>query len=125
MRIYTTSVISRGIYTPKVFFSFIWYALKNPGLGLGGRGVGSSCVLYAKKCVYVRENRVPNTRKNCFWRINATRNDIRAIDTNFHEIGLDHSLSVKSATNILLTYLGYLINHLLKTHPITIDSNTQ
>jgi len=72
MRIYTTSVISRGIYTPKVFFSFIWYALKNPGLGLGGRGV----------------NRVPNTRKNCFWRINATRNDIRAIDTNFHEIGL-------------------------------------
>jgi len=34
------------------------------------RGVGSSCVLYAKKCVsYVRENRVPYTRKNCFWRI--------------------------------------------------------
>jgi len=27
-------------------------------------------------------------RKNYFWRINGTRNDIRAIDTNFHEIGL-------------------------------------
>jgi len=23
------------------------------------------------------------TGKNCFWRINGTRNDIRAIDTNF------------------------------------------
>jgi len=81
MRIYTTSVISRGIYTPKLFFSCIWYALKNPGLGLGGGGWGVRAYYTQKKRVsYVRENRVPNTRKNCFWRINATRNDIRAID---------------------------------------------
>jgi len=54
---------------------------KKPWVRFRGRGVGSSCVLYAKKRVsYVRENRVPNTRKNCFWRINVTRNDIRAID---------------------------------------------
>jgi len=51
MRIYTTSVISRGIYTPKVFFSCIWYALKNPGLGLGGRGWGVRAY-YTQKSAY-------------------------------------------------------------------------
>jgi len=32
MCIYTTNVISRGIYTPKMFFVCLCYALKNPGI---------------------------------------------------------------------------------------------
>jgi len=48
------------------------------------------CVLYAIKCVsYAHEKR----KKIC--PINGTGNDIRAIDTNFHEIELTISLSYK------------------------------
>jgi len=33
VRIYTTNVISRGIFTPKMFFVCICYALKTPWVG--------------------------------------------------------------------------------------------
>jgi len=62
---------------------------KKPWVGLGGRAVGSSCVgYYTPKSSYHMHTKNAYTRKNCFWRINAMSNDIRAIDTNFHKIGL-------------------------------------
>jgi len=43
---------------------------------------GGEFVRFIRKKVRI----ICSLREN--WRINATRNDIRAIDTNFHEIGL-------------------------------------
>jgi len=83
VHIYTTIVISHGICTPKMVCVCIH--TENPLGRFRGKGVESSFLLYTKKCIsFAREKRIPYTLKNYFWHINGMRNDIRAIDTNFH-----------------------------------------
>jgi len=82
VHIYTTNVISRGIFTAKMFFACICYALKTPWVGLGGRGVGSFCILYAIKCVSYAPEKCIYTQKLFLaykWHEKW----------HFHEIGLD------------------------------------
>jgi len=109
VRIYSKNVISRAIYTPKLLFAY------------GTRFSRAYDTHFLAYNNYELPTPLPpkptqggfSARKNHIWRINATRNDNRGIDTHFHETVLDrpyHLINVRTGCcNIFQSLDGSVI----------------